>query len=1153
LINNGEYITVTDKNKTHVYASDNMASYLIHQDRVWDGSAWIGTHNYGFGHYALRHNTGARSNGFGYLALQNNTGDYSNGFGDSALRHNTGARSNGFGYLALQNNTGDYSNGFGLNALQSNTGDYSNGFGYLALQSNTGARSNGFGYNALQNNTGDYSNGFGYNALQNNTGDYSNGFGDYALRHNTSIRSNGFGYYALQNNTGDYSNGFGLDALRHNTGDYNTALGNSSFNNFDDNTSAAKDISSLDPANNRVTITGGHGFGNAGEYINLRISTDGTLPSGLYFGIDQWEIIDSETLESRTDGFSDSGTGTHTLTPPYIYSNSTALGYNAEPDASNQVVLGNSNVTEVKTSGIVSINGTGDNYFQGNVGIVTTSPSEALDVNGNILASDTIYTTNHGNSANWQTAYNERGSQIDGANLNWDGAELDVTGVVTDETDPVFTGHLAYDITETDTTHWGTDADATNEIQDISTDGTAGNISISSGSTLNLNVDDADADPNNEIQSLSLTNDTLFLSQDGNVNLDKYLDNTDNQTLSTDGTAGDISIENGNGITLNVDDADNTIGNEYQDLSTDGTSGNVQITDGTNVNINVDDADASQSNELQDLSIDSTGRVFDISLSSDGTVSFEDTYIDNDNDPSNEYNTGVNWDNTNNDIEITDGGGTLSATITGFLESETDPVYSGDPASSITASNSGEVITTTERNNLTDAYNERGSQIAGTNLSWDGSDLNATNTGNDEVYGLIRYQSASPTTLDEKVYVDSDNNTLKIYDGGSSSWIDVGGGGTSLWKENTSNEITPDGYDHVRINGKLQPEFFQLQSDTSWTNVYSPSIGTFFSSFEIFRGELYSGAWNGAVYKLDGKQWQLVDTISSEKISTLRKYQSRLYAGGAERDVYEYDGVSWDSIYTTEASIYSSEVYNNKLYIGDAVWGNIYEFDGSSWQKVHYNIDDKTVWALEKYNGKLYAGIRELTAPNRTYEYDGNTFNIIREDTTTTRSLAAYNGYLYLGNDEGIIYKYDGNSWTQSYNTGQSSVRSMQSYNNCLYAGTYNNDVIYEFDGNSWTTDYTNIGTVYGLGLYNGKLYAGNSAIYRKSTPFDPINPEKKPIDQQYHFWKEKQVFGDTVKIDSVLNIQPSQDLIDDPNVGDTQLVNDTLKVYTNNEWESAW
>ncbi|SNZ02009.1 hypothetical protein, partial [Flagellimonas pacifica] len=38
--------------------------------------------------------------------------------------------------------------------------------------------------------------------------------------------------------------------------------------------------------------------------------------------------------------------------------------------------------------------------------------------------------------------------------------------------------------------------------QDISTNGAAGNISIDDGSTLFLNVDDADSDPNNEIQDL---------------------------------------------------------------------------------------------------------------------------------------------------------------------------------------------------------------------------------------------------------------------------------------------------------------------------------------------------------------------------------------------------------------------------------------------------------------------------------------------------------------------------------------------------------------------------------------------------------------------------------------------------------------------------
>jgi hypothetical protein len=43
------------------------------------------------------------------------------------------------------------------------------------------------------------------------------------------------------------------------------------------------------------------------------------------------------------------------------------------------------------------------------------------------------------------------------------------------------------------------DGSVTNEIQDISTNGSAGNITISSGSTLNLNVNDADANSSNEL------------------------------------------------------------------------------------------------------------------------------------------------------------------------------------------------------------------------------------------------------------------------------------------------------------------------------------------------------------------------------------------------------------------------------------------------------------------------------------------------------------------------------------------------------------------------------------------------------------------------------------------------------------------------------
>ena len=47
------------------------------------------------------------------------------------------------------------------------------------------------------------------------------------------------------------------------------------------------------------------------------------------------------------------------------------------------------------------------------------------------------------------------------------------------------------------------DGDLTNELQDISTDNTAGNLSLSDGSTITLNVNDADADATNELQDIS--------------------------------------------------------------------------------------------------------------------------------------------------------------------------------------------------------------------------------------------------------------------------------------------------------------------------------------------------------------------------------------------------------------------------------------------------------------------------------------------------------------------------------------------------------------------------------------------------------------------------------------------------------------------------
>ncbi|MCT4580428.1 MAG: hypothetical protein N4A35_03345 [Flavobacteriales bacterium] len=137
------------------------------------------------------------------------------------------------------------------------------------------------------------------------------------------------------------------------------------------------------------------------------------------------------------------------------------------------------------------------------------------------------------------------------------------------------------------------DADPTNEIQHLSLTGNTLSISNGNSVTLTDNVNDADSDPNNEIQDLTLTGNTLSLTNDNTtVDLSGYLDNTDAQTLSLTGNT--LSISNGNSVTLtdNVNDADSDPTNEIQSLtesngvlSLSNGGGNVNV--GTIVNAKV--------------------------------------------------------------------------------------------------------------------------------------------------------------------------------------------------------------------------------------------------------------------------------------------------------------------------------------------------------------------------------------------------------------------------------------------------------------------------------------------------------------------------------------------------------------------------------------
>ncbi|MDZ4847128.1 MAG: hypothetical protein SH857_16465, partial [Chitinophagales bacterium] len=132
-------------------------------------------------------------------------------------------------------------------------------------------------------------------------------------------------------------------------------------------------------------------------------------------------------------------------------------------------------------------------------------------------------------------------------------------------------------------------------------------INISGGLGTTFSVADTDSDPANELQSLSVTNDTLRISGvNSPVNLAPYKDNTDAQTLTFN--AGTLSIAGGNSVVIpdNVNDADANPSNELNtSANLVGTQLNITDAGGTiSVNLSsLTDLDADPTNEIQTLNL----------------------------------------------------------------------------------------------------------------------------------------------------------------------------------------------------------------------------------------------------------------------------------------------------------------------------------------------------------------------------------------------------------------------------------------------------------------------------------------------------------------------------------------------------------------------
>lgn len=309
--------------------------------KVPNQTTLTGTIYYGDGGASLLHNGGTES------GMYNTYSGIGAGYSTTRAKKNTG-----FGYQALYNDTSGWDNtAFGYKALSAGAGLFPvDGLGGQ-FYANTAV-----GESALGNTTtGSYNSAVGANSLfTNTTGQWNTAIGVHSLNFNTSGTYNtGIGYYAgYSNRTGVGNVALGAVSLRDNyrlddmiaigrnsllvdtSGSGCIAIGKSTLmSNYNGGSNVAIGYNALQNTNNGAkNVAIGYQAGYTATY-----SEKNTL-IGCFSGYSLTSSNSTNTFIGYSSGYN-AGQKVNAV-------NSTAIGNEAYTTASNQVVIGNTSVTE---------------------------------------------------------------------------------------------------------------------------------------------------------------------------------------------------------------------------------------------------------------------------------------------------------------------------------------------------------------------------------------------------------------------------------------------------------------------------------------------------------------------------------------------------------------------------------------------------------------------------------------------------------------------------------------------------------------------------------------------------------------------------------------------------------------------------------------
>jgi|GEM_PF-4061744 len=390
-----------------------------------------------------------------------------------------------------------------------------------------------------------------------------------------------------------------------------------------------------------------------------------------------------------------------------------------------------------------------DTIYLANGGFVTIPQSINTDEQDLILSGDTLYISN-GNG------FVDLSSYIDDADSDPNNELQDLT--LTNDTLFLSNSAAAVDLTGF--------LDNTDQ-QTLSVLGN--DLSISSGNTVTINPDDADADPQNEIQALQYSNDTLRITNNPlspAIDLGVYLDDTDNQTLTFDAATGTLGISGGNSISL--------------PFSTGGDNWGTQTAVSTG-------AISGLGTTASPLTLDQQGATAGMVLKWNGTawVPSTDLVNDADSDATNELNTGVQLVGTV--LQVTDAAGTLSVDLSALQDGVNDA--DSDPSNELqTLTKAGNQITLSDGGgSVTDEVNDADADPANEiqDLQLTGNILTITNNGTATNIDLSPYLD----NTDSQILSISPSGDLTI-SGGNTVTLPLGSGGDNWGTQTAATDGT---------------------------------------------------------------------------------------------------------------------------------------------------------------------------------------------------------------------------------------------------------------------------------------------------------------------------------------------------------------------------